>query len=56
MVSVPEFSQDEITVLRKINVLGKATPDALARALGDPYTSQDLSGYLKSLEQKKLFK
>ena len=54
MVSVPEFSQDEITVLRKVNVLGKATPDTLARELGDPYSSQDLSVYLKSLEQRTL--
>jgi hypothetical protein len=51
---MPEFSQDEITVLRKIKVLGKATPDTLARELGDPYTSQDLSVYLKSLEQRTL--
>ena len=54
MIFVPEFSQDEITVLRKIKVLGKATPDTLARELGDPYTPQDLSVYLKSLEQKTL--
>lgn len=54
MIFVPEFSQDEITVLRKIKVLGKATPDTLARELEDPYTPQDLSVYLKSLEQKTL--
>jgi hypothetical protein len=54
VLSVPEFSQDEIIVLRKINALGKATPDSLARGLGEPYTAQDLSGYLKLLEQKTL--
>ena len=47
-------SQDEITVLKKINVLGKATPESLAREFGEPYTVQDLSVYLKSLEEKKL--
>ena len=54
VLSVPEFSQDEIIVLKKINVLGKATPGNLARELGEPYTAQDLSVYLKSLEQKTL--
>ena len=49
-----EFSQDEIVVLKKINVLGKATPDSLAQGLGSPYTAQDLSAYLNSLEQKML--
>jgi len=52
--SVSEFSKDEIVVLKKINALGKATPDSLARGLGEPYTSQGLSTYLKSLEQKML--
>jgi DNA-binding MarR family transcriptional regulator len=51
-----EFSQDEITVLKKINALGKATPESLARELGEPYTVQDLSAYLKSLEAKKLLR
>ena len=54
MPSVSEFSQDEIVVLKKINALGKATPDGLARGLGEPYTAQDLSAYLKLLEQKML--
>jgi hypothetical protein len=54
VLSMPEFSKDEMVVLKKINALGKATPDSLARGLGEPYTSQDLSVYLKSLEQKML--
>ena len=54
VLSMPEFSKDEMIVLKKINALGKATPDSLARGLGEPYTSQDLSTYLKSLEQKML--
>lgn len=54
VLSVSEFSQDEIIVLKKINVLGKATPDSLARELGEPYTIHDLSAYLKLLEQKTL--
>jgi predicted transcriptional regulator len=53
---VPEFSQDELAVLKKINVLGKATPESLARELGQPYTVQDLSAYLKSLEEKTFLK
>jgi len=56
VLSVPEFSKDEITVLRKINALGKTTPDNLARELGEPYTAQDLTAYLKLLEQKTLLK
>lgn len=40
--------------MKKINVLGKATPESLARELGDPYTVQDLSAYMKSLEEKTL--
>lgn len=54
VLSMSEFSQDEIVVLKKINVLGKATPDSLARGLGSPYTAQNLSAYLKLLEQKML--
>jgi len=54
VLSTSEFSQDEIVVLKKINALGKATPDSLARGLGSPYTAQDLSAYLKLLEQKML--
>ena len=54
VLSLSEFSQDEMVVLKKINSLGKATPDSLARGLGEPYTSQHLSTYLKSLEQKML--
>jgi DNA-binding HxlR family transcriptional regulator len=51
---VTKSSQDEIAVLKKINALGKATPESLARELGEPYTVQDLSAYLKSLEEKTL--
>jgi len=54
VLSVSEFSQDEIVALTKINVLGKATPDSLAKGLGSPYTAQNLSAYLKLLEQKML--
>jgi len=51
---VTRSSQDEITVLKKTIVLGKATPESLARELGEPYTVQDLSAHLKSLEKKTL--
>lgn len=53
---MPEFSQDELAVLKKINVLRKATPESLAQELGQPYTVQDLSAYLKSLEEKTFLK
>lgn len=49
-----KFSQDEISVLKKIKVLGKATPDRLAVELGEPYTLHGLSVYLKSLELRNL--
>ena len=52
--SVSEFSQDEIAVLKKIKVLEKATSESLVRELGEPYTVEGLSTYLKSLEEKKL--
>jgi hypothetical protein len=52
--SVSESSQDEIAVLKKINDLGTATPESLARELGEPYTLQGLSAYLKSLAEKTL--
>jgi hypothetical protein len=51
---MPEFSQDEMAVLRKVNFLGKATPESLARILGEPYTVQGLSAYMRSLEEKTL--
>jgi hypothetical protein len=53
---MPEFSQDEITVLKKINALGIATPESLAHELGEPYTLQGLSAYLKSLSEKTLLR
>jgi hypothetical protein len=51
---VSEFPQDEIAVLKKINALGTATPESLAHELGEPYTLQDLSAFLKSLAEKTL--
>ena len=51
---MPESSQDEIIVLKKINTLGMATPENLAHELGQPYTVQGLSAYLKSLAEKTL--
>jgi len=51
---VPEFPQDDIIVLKKINALGMATPESLAHELGQPYTIQGLSAYLKSSAEKTL--
>lgn len=49
-----ESSQDEISVLKRINNTRKTTPNDLALELGEPYTVQGLSTYLQSLEEKKL--
>ena len=54
MSSMSESSQDEITVLRRINSIRKATPNDLAMELGKPYTAQGLSTYLQTLQEKKL--
>jgi hypothetical protein len=53
---MPELAQDEMTVLKRIHSIGKATPDSLAMDLGEPYTVQGLSAYLRSLEEKALVK
>lgn len=54
VISASKLSQDEISVLKRIKVLRKATPDSLAAELGEPYTLQGLSVYLKSLESRNL--
>lgn len=51
-----EFSEDEIIIMRTIKTVKRATSENLARELGEPYTPQDLSGYLGTLEKRKLLK
>lgn len=51
---MPELPQDEMTVLKRINSIGKVTADGLAIELGEPYTALGLSAYLRSLEMKAL--
>jgi hypothetical protein len=53
---VSEFSEDEIIIMRTIKTVKRATSENLARELGEPYTPQDLSGYLGTLEKRKLLK
>ena len=54
MFSLPELPQDEMTVLKRINSIGRVTADGLAIELGEPYTVQGLSAYLRTLEGKAL--
>lgn len=54
MFSLSELSQDEMVVLKRINTIGKVTSDGLARDLGEPYTVEGLSAYLRSLEERSL--
>jgi hypothetical protein len=49
-----EQTEDQITVLKTIQEIKKATSAELAQRLGEPYTAQDLSAYLRLLEQEKL--
>lgn len=51
-----ELSQDEMTVLKRINTIGKVTSDELALDLGEPYTVEGLTAYLRSLEERTLVK
>ena len=54
MTFMSQLSEDETIVLKAINVLRKATPVDVARKLGDPYTPQDMTQYLRSLEGRNL--
>lgn len=56
MVSISQYAEDDIIVLKAIYAWRRATPENLAKELGEPYTSRDLTEYLKQLEQRKLIK
>jgi hypothetical protein len=56
MFSLSALAHDEMTVLKRIHSLGKVTPDGLAMELGEPYTAQGLTAYLRQLEEKALVK
>jgi hypothetical protein len=47
-------TEDQITILKTIQEVKKATSAELARRLGEPYPAQDLSAYLRLFEQEKL--
>ena len=47
-------TQDQIAILKTIHGIRKATPWQVVQELGEPYTVQDMSAYLKLLEQEKL--
>jgi len=47
-------TEDQIMILKMIRKMRKATSVELVQKLGEPYTVQDLSAYLKLLEQEKL--
>jgi hypothetical protein len=52
LVSKP--TEDEITILKTIHGIRKATPLQIVQKLGEPYTVEDVSAYLKLLERDKL--
>lgn len=52
LISKP--TEDQITILKTIHRIKKATAAELVQRLGEPYTIQDLTAYLKLLEQEKL--
>lgn len=47
-------TQEQIAILKVIHGFRKATALQIVQELGEPYTVQDLSAYLKQLEQEKL--
>jgi len=49
-----KLTEDQIIILKTIHEIGKTTPLQLAKKLGEPYTVEDLSAYLKSLEHENL--
>jgi hypothetical protein len=49
-----EQTEDQIRILRTIQEVKRATSAELAQRLSEPYTAQDLSAYLRLLEQEKL--
>lgn len=51
---IPKPTEDQITILKTIHRIKKSTPAELVKRLGEPYTVQDLTAYLKLLEQEKL--
>lgn len=54
MNPISKPTEDEITVLKTIHEIKKATVAELVQRLGEPYTVQDLIAYLKLLEKEKL--
>lgn len=52
LISKP--TEDQITILKTIHRIKKASVAELVRRLGEPFTVQDLTAYLKLLEQEKL--
>jgi len=52
--SISRRTEDEIAILKAIHGVRRATPVELVEKLGEPYTVQDLTAYLKLLEREKL--
>jgi hypothetical protein len=46
--------QDQIAILKAIHGIRKATAWQIVQELGEPYTVQDMSAYLRVLEQEEL--
>lgn len=51
---IPKPTEDQIKILKTIHNARKTTAAELAQKLGEPYTVQDLTLYLKLLEKESL--
>jgi hypothetical protein len=47
-------TEDQVAILKAIHGIRKATAWQVVQKLGEPYTVQDMSAYLKLLEREKL--
>jgi hypothetical protein len=47
-------TEDQVTILKAIHDIGKATLLQIVQELGEPYTVEDMRVYLKLLEHEKL--
>jgi hypothetical protein len=47
-------TEDQVTILKTVHDIGKATLLQIVQELGEPYTVEDMRVYLKLLEQEKL--
>jgi hypothetical protein len=51
---ISQIAEHDIKILKAIYGMEKATPEELAKKLGEPYTVSDLTAYLNRLEMENL--